>query len=254
MKSICAVRTWDHTPQSFFNTSMLFVSLPHLFDHYLTSFSFSPSLCSVSLSLVLQEQQYAQWMAACRLGSKGKTLADSSFQSEIQSIRSFLAMQKSSSSSHGNVPASDESINTHSLVSPRYHKKYKPKQVQERPQKIMNILNILSHILCSTKSHSSVIYWFHILCMTFRNGMNCFNIFQWLCFQQLKPLPTLCSQQQKSNYIWNFFTLCLLLQLTPRILDAYQNVAQLSLTDAVMRFLQIWQALPDFGLSYVVVR
>uniref|UniRef100_A0AAQ4PTU8 FERM domain containing kindlin 3b n=1 Tax=Gasterosteus aculeatus aculeatus TaxID=481459 RepID=A0AAQ4PTU8_GASAC len=42
--------------------------------------------------------------------------------------------------------------------------------------------------------------------------------------------------------------------LTPRILDAYQNVAQLSLTDAVMRFLQIWQALPDFGLSYVVVR
>uniref|UniRef100_A0AAQ5ZCM6 Band 4.1 domain-containing protein n=1 Tax=Amphiprion ocellaris TaxID=80972 RepID=A0AAQ5ZCM6_AMPOC len=72
--------------------------------------------------------------------------------------------------SHGNAPAGDESINTHSLVSPRYHKKYKPKQ------------------------------------------------------------------------------------LTPRILDAYQNVAQLSLTDALMRFLQIWQALPDFGLSYVVVR
>ncbi|XP_037636677.1 fermitin family homolog 3b [Sebastes umbrosus] len=116
------------------------------------------------------EQQYAQWMAACRLASKGKTLADSSFQSEIQSIRTFLAMQKTSSGSHGNAPANDESINTHSLVSPRYHKKYKPKQ------------------------------------------------------------------------------------LTPRILDAYQNVAQLSLTDAVSRFLQIWQALPDFGLSYVVVR
>lgn len=31
-------------------------------------------------------------------------------------------------------------------------------------------------------------------------------------------------------------------------------MAQLSLTDALMRFLQIWQALPDFGLSYVVVR
>lgn len=50
------------------------------------------------------------------------------------------------------------------------------------------------------------------------------------------------------------FAMCLLLQLTPRILDAYQNVAQLSLTDALMRFLQIWQALPDFGLSFVVVR
>uniref|UniRef100_A0A668T3N8 PH domain-containing protein n=1 Tax=Oreochromis aureus TaxID=47969 RepID=A0A668T3N8_OREAU len=115
------------------------------------------------------EQQYAQWMAGCRLASKGKTLADSSFQSEIQSIRSFLAMQKTNSSS-SSANASEESINTHSLVSPRYHKKYKPKQ------------------------------------------------------------------------------------LTPRILDAYQNVAQLSLTDALMRFLQIWQALPDFGLSYVVVR
>uniref|UniRef100_A0A3Q3EVD7 FERM domain containing kindlin 3b n=1 Tax=Kryptolebias marmoratus TaxID=37003 RepID=A0A3Q3EVD7_KRYMA len=114
------------------------------------------------------EQQYAQWMAGCRLASKGKSLADSSFQSEIQSIRSFLAMQKTNSGS--SAAASDESINTHSLVSPRYHKKYKPKQ------------------------------------------------------------------------------------LTPRILDAYQNVAQLSLTDALMRFLQIWQALPDFGLSYVVVR
>uniref|UniRef100_A0A7N6AM25 PH domain-containing protein n=1 Tax=Anabas testudineus TaxID=64144 RepID=A0A7N6AM25_ANATE len=116
------------------------------------------------------DQQYAQWMAACRLASKGKSLADSTFQSEIQSIRSFLAMQKTNSGSHGNAPANDESINTYSLVSPRYHKKYKVKQ------------------------------------------------------------------------------------LTPRILDAYQNVAQLSLTDAVMRFLQIWQSLPDFGLSYVVVR
>uniref|UniRef100_A0A4W6F217 FERM domain containing kindlin 3b n=1 Tax=Lates calcarifer TaxID=8187 RepID=A0A4W6F217_LATCA len=116
------------------------------------------------------EQQYAQWMAACRLASKGKSLADSSYQSEIQSIHSFLAMQKTNSGSHGNAAASDESINTHSLVSPRYHKKYKAKQ------------------------------------------------------------------------------------LTPRILDAYQNVAQFSLTEAVMRFLQIWQALPDFGLSYVVVR
>ncbi|RVE67353.1 hypothetical protein OJAV_G00102160 [Oryzias javanicus] len=115
------------------------------------------------------EQQYAEWMAACRLASKGKSLADSTFQSEIDSIRSFLAMQKTNGS-QGHADAGDESINPHSLVSPRYHKKYKPKQ------------------------------------------------------------------------------------LTPRILDAYQNVAQLSLTDALMRFLQIWQALPDFGLSYVVVR
>lgn len=110
-RSICAATTWGHAP---------LVDQP-------------PVLClSLSHAVppgVLQEQQYAQWMAACRLGSKGKTLADDSFQSEIQTIRSFLAMQRSSSNSHGNTPANDESINTHSLVSPRYHKKYKTKQV-----------------------------------------------------------------------------------------------------------------------------
>lgn len=114
------------------------------------------------------EDQYSKWMAACRLASKGTSLADSSYQSEVQSIRTFLAMQQT----NPNVSSTraDESINTHSLVSPRYHKKYKVKQ------------------------------------------------------------------------------------LTPRILEAYQNVAQLSLTDALLRFLQIWQALPDFGISFFVVR
>uniref|UniRef100_A0A8C9VXM7 FERM domain containing kindlin 3 n=1 Tax=Scleropages formosus TaxID=113540 RepID=A0A8C9VXM7_SCLFO len=114
------------------------------------------------------EQQYSRWMAACRLAAKGKSLADSSFSSEVKNIQAFLSMQ------HSNPGAAsaqnDENINTHSLVSPRYHKKYKPKQ------------------------------------------------------------------------------------LTPRILEAYQNVAQLSLTDAILRFLQIWQALPDFGVSFFVVR
>lgn len=44
------------------------------------------------------------------------------------------------------------------------------------------------------------------------------------------------------------------LQLTPRILEAHQNVAQLSLTEAQLRFIQAWQSLPDFGISYVMVR
>lgn len=49
-------------------------------------------------------------------------------------------------------------------------------------------------------------------------------------------------------------TLTCLFQLTPRILEAFQNVAQLSLTSAILKFLQIWQALPDFGISYFMVR
>lgn len=43
-------------------------------------------------------------------------------------------------------------------------------------------------------------------------------------------------------------------QLTPRILEAHQNVAQLSLIEAQLRFIQAWQSLPDFGISYVMVR
>lgn len=112
--------------------------------------------------------QYSRWMAACRLASKGKTLADGSFSGEVQNIQSLLAIQHTTSGVQSTQ--TNESINTHSLVSPRYHKKYKAKQ------------------------------------------------------------------------------------LTPRIQEAYQNVVHLSLTDALLKFLQIWQALPDFGVSYFVVR
>ncbi|XP_076148361.1 fermitin family homolog 3b [Alosa pseudoharengus] len=114
------------------------------------------------------EKQYAQWMAACKLASKGLTMADSSFDSEVKSIQTFLSMQHTNPGAQ--VTQTDESINTLSLVSPRYHKKYKAKQ------------------------------------------------------------------------------------LTPRILEAYQNVAQLPLMAAILKFLQIWQALSDFGISYFMVR
>lgn len=138
MRSIFAVRTWGHThthtPLLISTCDILSFSMPLSSVYHLSSdHSHTCLSCSffyvMSLKFTLQEQQYAQWMAGCRLASKGKTLADSSFQSEIQSIRSFLAMQKTNSSS-SSANASEESINTHSLVSPRYHKKYKPKQVQ----------------------------------------------------------------------------------------------------------------------------
>lgn len=43
-------------------------------------------------------------------------------------------------------------------------------------------------------------------------------------------------------------------QLTPRILEAHQNVAQLPLSEAQLRFIQAWQSLPDFGISYFIVK
>ncbi|XP_063294884.1 fermitin family homolog 3 [Pelobates fuscus] len=114
------------------------------------------------------EQQYARWMAGCRLAAKGRTLGDPSYDDEVKSILSFLSIQKSSNQTSNSLAT--DSTNMHALVSPRYQKKLKPKQ------------------------------------------------------------------------------------LTPRILEAYQNIAQLSLVDAKLRFIQAWQSLPDFGLSYFVVR
>lgn len=39
------------------------------------------------------ETQYAQWMAACRVGSKGKSLSDVSYEQEVSTIKAFLSMQ-----------------------------------------------------------------------------------------------------------------------------------------------------------------
>ncbi|KAJ8966125.1 hypothetical protein NQ314_003732 [Rhamnusium bicolor] len=43
-----------------------------------------------------EETQYARWMACCRLAAKGRSLADSSYESEKQTILDFLNLQKAS--------------------------------------------------------------------------------------------------------------------------------------------------------------
>ncbi|XP_005991152.1 fermitin family homolog 1 isoform X2 [Latimeria chalumnae] len=42
--------------------------------------------------------------------------------------------------------------------------------------------------------------------------------------------------------------------LAARILEAHQNVAQMPLVEAKLRFIQAWQSLPEFGITYYVVR
>uniref|UniRef100_G3TXP4 FERM domain containing kindlin 3 n=1 Tax=Loxodonta africana TaxID=9785 RepID=G3TXP4_LOXAF len=119
------------------------------------------------------EQQYAHWMA-CGLASKGRTMADSSYASEVQAILAFLSLQRAGTGGSGNQSqspdTSTEGLNPYGLVAPRFQRKFKAKQ------------------------------------------------------------------------------------LTPRILEAHQNVAQLSLSEAQLRFIQAWQSLPDFGISYFLVR
>lgn len=72
-----------------------------------------------------QEDQYAKWMAACRLASKGRSLADSSYDSEVASIKSFLSMQKPA---HGPVVSiNPDSIEPSDFLSPRICKKLRGK-------------------------------------------------------------------------------------------------------------------------------
>ncbi|KAG5846356.1 hypothetical protein ANANG_G00114060 [Anguilla anguilla] len=117
------------------------------------------------------ETQYAKWKAACILASKGKTMAYSSYRTEVRNIQAFLQMKNLAPSSGQATPDLDSmEMNAECFVSPRYVKKYKTKQ------------------------------------------------------------------------------------LTGRILEAHQNIAQLSLMEAKMRFIQAWQSLPEFGVSYYIVR
>lgn len=90
-------------------------------------------------------------MAACRLAAKGRTLADASYESEVNSITAFLQLQR---------PAPAPAINPNALdiipedyVAPRFAKKFKGK-VADRlfvynlvyTQQVLIILGFFSYI------------------------------------------------------------------------------------------------------------
>lgn len=64
-------------------------------------------------------------MAACRLGSKGRSLADSSYESEVLGIKAFLAMQRPAEQPVLNPQ--DLDIPVEDYVAPRFTRKLKGK-------------------------------------------------------------------------------------------------------------------------------
>ncbi|XP_017778906.1 PREDICTED: unc-112-related protein [Nicrophorus vespilloides] len=74
------------------------------------------------------EKQYATWMAACKLAAKGRSLADSSYNSEVDTIRNFLQMQKPGEKP-AHIPHSVD-ITPEDYVSSRYQKKLRGKLIQ----------------------------------------------------------------------------------------------------------------------------
>ena len=82
-----------------------------------------------SIGVNPQENQYTHWMAACRLASKGKTMADSSYENEVQSIQAFLNMQHPAQAP--TMAPRNTDFKPEDIVAPRFLKKLRLKQVRE---------------------------------------------------------------------------------------------------------------------------
>lgn len=64
-------------------------------------------------------------MAACRLAAKGRSLADSSYDSEVQTILEFLQMQRPNEQLA--LQPNSLNIQVEDFIAPRYIKKLKGK-------------------------------------------------------------------------------------------------------------------------------
>ena len=92
-----------------------------------------------------QEEQYCRWMAACKLASTGRTMADSSYEAEVRALQSFLGMQHpvvSPTSPHNSSQSTTQSSNNSTMnsinqadiqpedfVAGRFYRKIKSKSV-----------------------------------------------------------------------------------------------------------------------------
>jgi len=94
------------------------------------------------------EQQYAKWLAGCKMAAKGKTMADSGYQAEVESIRRLLAMQHSPSEQPQPVSRSvqaPQNLNPDDYLPQRYAKKTRGNQYAvQRIQEAHKNVNELS--------------------------------------------------------------------------------------------------------------
>lgn len=74
------------------------------------------------------ETQYSRWMACCRLAAKGRSLADSSYETEKQTILDFLNLQRRAEEPAINPSSLD--IQVEDFISSKYLKKSRGKLTQ----------------------------------------------------------------------------------------------------------------------------
>jgi kindlin 2 len=123
------------------------------------------------------EHQFSKWMGACRLASRGKTMADASYNNEVESIKKVLQMQ--SGNQNGNAA-----------------KKQRAPSVQLPSD---------------------------------------FNVEEYVSQRYVRKARSRQSLQQ-------------------RIGDAHSNVKNLSSTEAKLHYIRTWEALPEHGQHYFIVK
>ncbi|KAM3962428.1 unc-112-related protein [Aphomia sociella] len=89
------------------------------------------------------EDQYAEWVAACRLGARGRSLADSAFASEAAAVRSLLALQRPQPGAAlpHHVPHLDH-LQPDNYLAPRFLKKMKGKFTQRVLESHANVKDL----------------------------------------------------------------------------------------------------------------
>ncbi|XP_052756359.1 unc-112-related protein-like [Galleria mellonella] len=90
------------------------------------------------------EDQYAEWVAACRLGSRGRSLADAAFASEAAAVRSLLALQRpqpAAAIAQHNLPHLDH-VQPDNYLAPRFLKKLKGKFTQRILESHANVKDL----------------------------------------------------------------------------------------------------------------
>ncbi|XP_074599555.1 unc-112-related protein-like [Brevipalpus obovatus] len=91
------------------------------------------------------EGQYARWMAGFRLASKGKTMADASYDGEVKQILDFLSMQHPAPGAV--ISPSQVDLNTDDYVAAKFMRKLKSKsQIVQRILDSHANVKDLSHI------------------------------------------------------------------------------------------------------------
>ena len=49
-------------------------------------------------------------------------------------------------------------------------------------------------------------------------------------------------------------TCCMFYQISQRILEAHANVQEMTLLEAKMNYIRAWQTLPEYGLTYFIIK